>query len=120
MKTIHVILTCLVMTLLAGCAFNKQVSGRPIDDAKVAKLVRGETTVEQVIELFGAPTSQSAVGGNILYTYTYSQTKGSAFTWGYGTTSSGTTTSDDLTLTFDQATGKLKVFSLQRGIGQKK
>jgi len=108
----------MLIALLPGCATNKQTSGRPIDDAKVSSLVKGQTTIEEVIEIFGAPQSQSEMAGVVLYTYSYSQTKHQTAFIPYATSGSGSTTSDELTITFDKQTGLVKTFSLQRGIDQ--
>jgi|GEM_PF-3034863 len=104
--------------LQSGCSTNKQTSGRPIDDTKVTRLVKGQTTIEEVIEIFGAPQSQSEMGGLVLYTYAYSETKNSTAIMPYFTKGQGATQSDELTITFDKLTGTVKTYSLQRGIGQ--
>jgi outer membrane protein assembly factor BamE (lipoprotein component of BamABCDE complex) len=100
----------------SGCAISTQTSGRPINDDQIHKIVKGQSTVEEVIELFGAPQMQSEMGGDILYVYRYTETKGSAFSIGYFTSSGGHDTSDELTITFDKASGKVKACGVQRGI----
>jgi outer membrane protein assembly factor BamE (lipoprotein component of BamABCDE complex) len=102
--------------LLAGCAVTTSTSGRPIRDDQVAKIVKGQTTVDDVIEILGSPQGHTEVSGEILYTYRYTQVKGSAFSIGYFTSSGGHETSDELTIVFDKASGKVKTCSLQRGI----
>jgi len=114
--------TCALTALLAGlaaCASSKHTSGRPIDQAKVDRIVKGKTTMEEIIEWFGAPTSSTDMGGNMLYTYAYTIRKGSAFAVGPYASQSGDEQSDELTITFEKSTSRVKTFSLQRGIGQK-
>lgn len=105
-----------LLALAFGCASSTHTSGRPIPQENVDRIVKGQTTVEQVIEWFGAPTSQSEMGGNILYTYVYSVEKGSGFSIGYYSEEKGKTQTDELTITFDKATGRVKTCSIQRGI----
>jgi len=103
-------------TLAQGCASSKHTSGHPIEQAKVDRIVKGKTTIDEIIEWFGAPTSQTDMGGNVLYTYSYTVSKGSAFSIGYYSSGSGKEEKDELTITFEKASGRVKTFSLQRGI----
>ena len=54
------------------------------DSKKVSQLVKGKSTKKDVVELFGKPTGEAiypVIKGttDYAYTYTYSQTKGTAF-----------------------------------------
>ena len=101
----------------SGCATSNHVDGRPIAQDKIDMIVKGQTSKDEIIEWFGAPASQSEMAGEVLYTYRYSQTKGSTAFMPYYTSGNSKTTSDELTITFDQASGKVKTYSVQRGIG---
>jgi outer membrane protein assembly factor BamE (lipoprotein component of BamABCDE complex) len=101
-----------------GCSFQNNTSGHPIDDNKFTQIVDGETTSDQIIQLFGAPTSQSEMAGSLLYVYRYSVTKGSGLALPGMYTGDAKEQSDELTVTFDKTTGKVKAHSLQRGIGK--
>ena len=101
-----------------GCATNVHTSGRPIADQKVSQIVKGTTTMDEVITLFGAPTSESTMGSNVLYTYRYAQTKGKTMFMPYVTSGDSTDQADELTITFDKTTAIVKAYSLQRGIAQ--
>lgn len=103
-------------SLQQGCAFGTQHTGRPINDSKVSQIVKGKTTIDDVITLFGAPQQQTEMAGNVLYIYRYTENKQRAFYFPYTSTSSGEETSDELTITFDKATGTVKTYSMQKGI----
>ncbi len=100
----------------AGCATSEHKTGRPITDEKVNQIVKGKTTMDEVITLFGAPTTQSEMGGSVLYTYRYALTKDKTVFVPYYTGGSGSEQADELTITFDKTMGTVKAFSLQRGI----
>jgi len=111
-------LVLITLVGMAGCASSMHKTGRPIEDSKVVKIVKGTTTVEDVISAFGAPTTQSEVMGNILYTYKFTQTKGKTIYFPYVTSGDSEEESDELTITFDKNTGTVKAYGLQRGIGK--
>ena len=105
------------LVLASGCAMSKNESGRPIDDLKVQTIVDGKTTLNQIIATFGAPTSSSDMAGSTLYTYRHTITSGTGTAFIPGISSVNTTTqADELTITFDKATGIVTAHSLQRGI----
>jgi len=93
--------------LFYSCATTQTVTGKPIDPGLVATIVDGETTQEQIISLFGAPTSTSQLGDYTLYVYKHCVIKGTAFSAGYFGQSKGEEKCDELTVTFDK-TGKVK------------
>lgn len=112
--------TCTAIVLSAvACMSNTHYSGRAISDDKVSQLIKGKTTVDDVIALFGAPQASSEMAGVILYTYRYEQAKQDMGFFPYYSRGTGKTTSDELTISFDKATGMVKTHSLQRGIGTK-
>src|SRR5437016_3132544 len=63
--------------LICGCATQQRETGRPILDNQVSKIVKGQTTVNDVITMFGAPTSQTEMAGKVLYTYRHTKDSGS-------------------------------------------
>jgi outer membrane protein assembly factor BamE (lipoprotein component of BamABCDE complex) len=109
----------MVLGLLAGCASTRHTSGRAISDEKVGQIVKGKTTIDDVISLFGAPTTQSEMAGSILYTYRHSVSTGKTAFFPYVTSSDSVEEADELTITFDKTTGTVKTYSLQRGIERK-
>jgi len=115
-KFIATILVILVALLLQSCATTSNIRGKPIDQAKVAMIKKGETTSDQILELFGSPSSQSALADNVLYVYQYCVTSGTAFSVGYYTSGSGKESCDELSITFDKTTGKVKASSFQKGV----
>jgi outer membrane protein assembly factor BamE (lipoprotein component of BamABCDE complex) len=106
----------LAFAALSGCATQKHATGRPIRDDRVSQIVKGKTTIDDVITLFGAPTQQSEMAGNVLYVYKYTEMKGSTAFMPYFTKGDSTEQADELTITFDKTTGTVKTYSLQRGI----
>ena len=107
-----------LMVVGTGCSTSVHTTGRPITDQKVSKIVKGTTTLEDVITIFGKPTEQSEMGSNVLYTYRYAQTKGKTMFMPYVTSGDSTEQADELTITFDKTTATVKAFSLQRGIAE--
>ncbi len=120
------IVSCLVLALISGvilmggggCALTKTTTGQPIVDENVKQIVKGRTTVDDVITMFGVPTRQSEIAGNVLYTYRYVQTKSQTVFFPYVTSGNATEEADELTITFDKASGTVKAFNLTRGIGR--
>lgn len=53
----------LPLALLAGCAIGFMETGRVIDAAKVADVKVGTSTKQDVLDLFGPPTSMARVHG---------------------------------------------------------
>ena len=70
------LLICLLFGAL-GCMKSSHTSGHPIADDKVSQIVDGKTTSEEILAWFGAPTSTSTLGDNILYVYRFTKTTGS-------------------------------------------
>jgi SmpA / OmlA family len=110
------IIVTLLLVGAIGCATNEITSGKPIPQNLVDEIVDGQTTVTQVISMFGAPTQQSEMGGNTLYVYRYSKTKSSAAFMPYLTSGKTDEQADELTITFDRDSGTVKAHSIQRGV----
>src|SRR5438132_12856241 len=108
--------TAMILLCAVGCVTATHHSGRQIDDMKVHQIVKGQTTVDDVIAMFGAPQAQSEMGGNILYTYRYVESKSKTWFAPYSGGTHGEDTSDELTISFDKATGTVKTYSFQKGI----
>jgi outer membrane protein assembly factor BamE (lipoprotein component of BamABCDE complex) len=105
-----------MFSVIQGCAFNKQTSGRAIPESKVTQIVKGKTTLEQIHEMFGAPSTVTSMGGDTIYLYKHSVSKSSGFSWGYGSSGSGEEQADELSIIFDGNTKTVKSYSIQRGI----
>lgn len=103
---------CVAALVFSGCACTRHTSGRPIMDAKVSQIEKGKTTLDEVIALFGAPTTQSEMAGNTLYTYRYAQTKDKVYYFPYAASGDSVEEADELTITFDKTTGTAKTFSM--------
>jgi outer membrane protein assembly factor BamE (lipoprotein component of BamABCDE complex) len=72
------VVALLIALACAGCISVQ--SGRPIDEAQVAKFQRGVTSYEEVTQVMGPPTSTSTINGDrvIIYSYTNSTDAGYA------------------------------------------
>ena len=106
MKLSHFALLAAVFLLSAGvqsCATSEAITGNPIDASLVAKIVDGQTTQDQIITWFGAPTTTSQLGDNVLYIYKYCKTSGSGLYTGYFGQTKSVEKCNDLTVTFDKA-----------------
>jgi outer membrane protein assembly factor BamE (lipoprotein component of BamABCDE complex) len=65
---------------LSGCfAIHgvKHETGKPLDERRVAQIVKGRTTAEEILTWFGTPTSTSRLGGNELFVYKHCKNEGS-------------------------------------------
>jgi len=99
---------------IQSCATSEAVTGNPIDETYVAKIVDGQTTENQVISWFGAPTTTSELGGNVLYIYKYCKTSGSGLYTGYFGQTKSVEKCNELTVTFDKASGTVKAHNYQK------
>ena len=117
MKLIHFALLVVVLLLSGGiqsCATSEAITGSPIDETLVAKIVDGQTTQDQIISWFGAPTTTSQLGDNVLYIYKYCKTSGSGLYTGYFGQTKSVEKCNELTVTFDKATGTVKAHNFQK------
>lgn len=106
------------LALSGGCMKSKAITGRPIPDDKVAMIKDGETTSEQILVWFGAPDQQNTLGDLILYVYKYTEVEGSGWYAPYYGRHDTKQNCDELTITFDKTTGKVKAHSINRGINK--
>lgn len=107
----------LLVFLAAGiqsCATSETVTGNPIDETLVSKIVDGQTTEQQIITWFGAPATTSELGDNVLYIYKYCKTSGSGLYTGYFGQTKSVEKCNELTVTFDKATGTVKAHNFQK------
>lgn len=117
MKTLSlaaIMAVLLVATGIQSCATSEAITGSPIDPTLVAKIVDGQTTQDQIITWFGAPTTTSQLGDNVLYIYKYCKTSGSGLYTGYFGQTKSVEKCNELTVTFDKATGTVKAHNFQK------
>jgi len=100
--------------LSAGCMQSKYTTGKPIPQDKVDMIVDGQTTSEQILVWFGAPTQQNTLGENLLYVYKYCENEGSGLALGYYAKMDSQENCDELTITFDKVTGRVKAHGIHR------
>jgi outer membrane protein assembly factor BamE (lipoprotein component of BamABCDE complex) len=103
-----------VSLALESCATTENVTGNPIDETAVRKIIDGSTTQEQIISWFGAPTTTSELGGNVLYVFKYCKTSGSGFYTGYFGQTKTKENCNELTVTFDKNTGTVKAHNYKK------
>ena len=112
------LLTCCILFGASGCMKSSYTSGRPIAEDKVNQITDGVTTTEQILSWFGAPTSTTTLGDNILYVYRFTKTSGSGVYVPYYAQNNSKESTNELTITFDRVTGKVKAHSFQQGISK--
>lgn len=108
-------------TSLTGCAlsFTDHATGDPIAQENVEKIVKGKTTLEDIITVFGAPTQEKTMGKKTLYIYKHTRTEGSGFGLpGLGMGDS-TERSDTLTITFNES-NVVETYNIKRGLEPEK
>ncbi len=99
---------------IQSCATSEAITGSPIDPELVARIVDGQTTQDQIISWFGAPTTTSQLGDNVLYIYKYCKTSGSGLYTGYFGQTKSVEKCNELTVTFDKSTGTVKAHNFQK------
>lgn len=104
----------LLSFILLSCAASEVVTGNPIDESYVAKIVDGKTTETQIISWFGPPTTTSSIGDNVLYVYKHCKTSGTGFYTGYFGQTKSVEKCNQLTITFDKNTGTVKAHNYQK------
>lgn len=107
----------LVLLVVAGCATQRHTSGQMIRDDDVGRLVKGRTTMEEVIALFGEPTRAVPMGDETIYTYEYRVTKGQTMFFPYVSSGESKDEADKLAIVFDK-NKVVKTYNLQRGVGK--
>ena len=116
MSKVRIVCIAVLMLFLSACVTTRYETGRRIDETKAAQIRKGETTSAEILEWFGAPTTVSALAEHQLYVYQHCKTSGSTYSLGYYASGSTKQACDELSITFDKATGKVVTYSLQRGI----
>ena len=109
-----IVMIALFAINIQSCATSEQITGNPIDETAVGKIVDGQTTQDQIINWFGAPTTTSQLGDNVLYIYKYCKTSGSGVYTGYFGQTKTEEKCNELTVTFDKATGTVKVHNFKK------
>lgn len=104
---LSLMLALFTLIALESCASSQQTTGRPIDQDGVSKIIDHQTTADEILAWFGAPTSTSSLGENQLYIYKYCVSKGSGFNTGYFGQTKTEEKCDELTVTFNKD-GKVK------------
>jgi outer membrane protein assembly factor BamE (lipoprotein component of BamABCDE complex) len=64
---------------LSGCfAMHgvKRETGKPLDEQRVAQIVKGRTTADEILAWFGTPSGTSRLGGNELFVYKHCRDEG--------------------------------------------
>jgi len=105
----------LVLGFAAGCMSTTYTSGRPIEQSKVDMIQKGQTTMDDIIMMFGAPSSTVPMGQTTLYTYKYTKSKSKSFFIMGGGNTNMDESSDELTIKFDD-NGKVQTYSISRGV----
>jgi hypothetical protein len=65
----------LMLAPLAGCYLSRSTTNEPIEPQRVARLVPGETTQAQALELLGAPTEVVQLGRRSAWGYDHALQK---------------------------------------------
>lgn len=119
MRTLAVFSAFMILLLITSCAFHtvRQETGNPIPADKVALIVDGKTTAEQILGWFGAPTFVNQVGQNDIYVYKNCKTGGGGGSVWIGATVGHTRQTErcnSLSVTIDRATGIVKAHNFQK------
>jgi outer membrane protein assembly factor BamE (lipoprotein component of BamABCDE complex) len=72
MKSIVLILTIILTVSLSGCVTYSSSDGKNFASENVSKVVKGKTTSEEMVQLFGQPSTKTvltASGEKWIYTY---------------------------------------------------
>ena len=105
----RIVLITLTAIVMQACVTGEIVTGKPIDEAKVAMIQNGETTSDQILKLFGAPESNT---NQALYVYRYCVT----YALDQVVYMQYKESCDELWVTFDETTGKVKAHNFQKGV----
>jgi len=90
-------------------------TGRPIDESKLPQIVKGQTTVDEIISMLGAPTQTTSMERSTIYIYQYCIQKGKGIYTGYFGQTKSEEICDELAITFDEQ-GKVKTYNFQKRI----
>ncbi|MEM6049178.1 hypothetical protein AAH450_01175 [Erwinia sp. P7711] len=93
---------CFALLLLFAVAGCTSSSGKDFDDTKLAKIHYGQTSRQQLIDLFGQPTTETPYPeGHLLMMWSYSQAKAMS-------------TTEGKTLTVQLDDGKVKSYTVSK------
>jgi outer membrane protein assembly factor BamE (lipoprotein component of BamABCDE complex) len=109
--------TLLATCLAIGCATHRHVAGVPIKDEAVKQIIKGQTTMTDVIALMGDPQKSTRMGDETIYVYEYKVTKSQTAFIPYSTSTDSSEEVDKLSITFDSA-NIVKTYNLTRGIAK--
>lgn len=101
--------------VLQACATTAQYTGKPIEPSLVQRIRKGETTSEEIISMFGAPTTTSRLGEHELFVYKYCLVKGKGLHLGYVAKGKAEELCDELTVTLDK-NGKVAAYNFVKRI----
>lgn len=104
-----------VVLALSSCMTTAVTTGRPIDESKLPLIIKGQTTVDQIISMFGAPTQTTPMEDSTIYIYKHCVQKGKGVYTGYFGKTESQEICDELAITFDKQ-GKVKTYNFQKGI----
>jgi outer membrane protein assembly factor BamE (lipoprotein component of BamABCDE complex) len=68
----------LITIILSGCASSNYTSESYFDKDMVDKIIHDKSTIADIESLFGKPAGISMDGDNLIYSYTYIESKSSA------------------------------------------
>jgi outer membrane protein assembly factor BamE (lipoprotein component of BamABCDE complex) len=115
-KLLMLVITSISLALiLSSCMTMSTKTGRPIDESKLPLIVKGQTTVDDIIAWFGAPTTATPMEDSTIYIYKYCVTKGKGIYAGYVGKTQSEEICDELAITFDKQ-GKIKSYNFQKRI----
>jgi Periplasmic protease len=100
----------LVLVSFIGCAVSTFVTGNDFDMSKISRINKGETTKQDVLELFGQPYIKSSNNSFEIWTYQYIRSTGKATSFLVVTSASGQAYYKSLSITFD-LNGKVQSFT---------
>jgi hypothetical protein len=100
---------------LTSCMTMSTTTGRPIDESKLPLIVKGQTTIDDIITWFGAPTTTTQMEDSTIYVYKHCVTKGKGIYAGYLGKTESEEICDELAITFDRQ-GKVKSYNFQKRI----
>lgn len=117
-KFLVLIIGSLILAI-CGCGYHgvKHESGRPIDENLVRKIENGKTTSDEILAMFGAPTTTSEIAQDKIFVYKYCKNKGGSFSIAVVGSLGSTSTKevcDELSIIFDSSTGKVKSHGFQK------
>ncbi len=110
---VKIIISFGVILCLMGCVHTSTwETGKPIRGIQMQKIVKGQTTSSEIISLFGAPTSTSTTSQEEFFIYKFCRQEYSVSR----ISGSSKEYCNELTISFDKNTGKVKDYNYQKGI----